>query len=72
MLFLLGGQQLPSQGSMDSIKQINLSYGQFVVYFVKLLDWVNFCLSFSRFSIIFPFHNVLVVMETFVIGMSQA
>lgn len=71
MLFLLGGQQLPNQGSMNCIKQINLSYGQIVVYFVKLLDWVNFCLFFSTFSIIFPFPSVLVVMETFVIGMSQ-
>lgn len=46
MLFLLGGQQLPNQDSMNYIKQMNVSYGQIVVYFVKLLDWVNFCLFF--------------------------
>lgn len=72
MLFLLGRQQLPNQDSINYIKQMNVSYGQIVVYFVKLLDWVNFCLFFNKFSIIFPFQSVLVVMETFVIGVSQA
>jgi len=72
MLFLLSGQQLPSQGSMNYIKQINLSCGQIVVCFFELLDWVTFCIFFIRFPMIFPFHSVLVVMETFVIGMSQA